>query len=161
MSMLKIFGAIAFVGVASTAAAQSPSAEVAKVRNAYIAAVNAGDAKAVAALYTDDGVDMPPNHEILKGRPAIEKYNVSFFSGMIAKLSLTEIESSASGNTAHDVGTYSQTITPKQAGGKPINDRGKYVVLLRRGADGQWRVKYAIYNSDLPPQPIPAAPAKP
>ena len=154
-------GVLLFVGLAATAAAQSPSPDVAKVRNAYMAAVHAGDGKAVAALFTDDGVEMPPNHEMLKGRPAIEKYNVGFLSSMSVKLSLTEIESSASGNTAHDVGSYSQTITPKQAGGKPITDRGKYIVLLRRGADGQWRLKYAIYNSDLPTQPMPAAPSKP
>lgn len=161
MRMLNVAGVLVSLAVAGTAAAQtaqSGAPEVVKVRSAYAAAVNAGDAKAIAALYAEDGVEMPPNEAMMKGRAAVEKYQASFLTAFSVKLSLTGIESMAAGDMAHDVGTYSQTITPKQGGGKPMTDRGKYVVLLRRGSDGQWRVKYAIYNSDLPAQAPPAAP---
>lgn len=159
MSMLRITGILASLAIAGSASAQTAQSapDVAKVRNAYLAAVNAGDAKAVAALYTEDGVEMPPNEAMMKGRAAVEKYQAGFLTAFSVKLSLTGIESMAAGDMAYDVGTYSQTITPKE-GGKAMTDRGKYVVLMRRGSDGQWRVKYAIYNSDLPAQPTPAAP---
>ena len=143
---------------AGTAAAQPAAPGVVKVRDAYVAAVNAGDAKAVAALYTEDAAEMPPNEAMVKGRPAIEKFNAGMLTGNTVKLSLTGLEAVATGDVAYDVGTYSQTITPKQGGGKPMTDRGKYVVILRRGSDNTWRVKYAIYNSDLPAQPMPGAP---
>ena len=158
MRMLQIVGVIVSLAAASNAAAQTASPDVTKVRTAYLTAVNAGDPKGVAALYTEDGVEMPPNEAMVKGRAAIEKYQTGFLTAYTVKLSLTGIESMATGDSAYDVGTYSQTITPKQGAGKPTTDRGKFVVLLRRGADGQWRVKYAIYNSDLP---APAAPASP
>ena len=47
---------------------------------AFSAAIAAGNAAGVAALYTDDAVAMPPNSEAVTGRPAIEKA----FQGMIA-----------------------------------------------------------------------------
>lgn len=157
MNMLKIGGVLVSLAMAATAAAQS-APEAVKVRTAYLTAVNAGDPKGVAGLYTDDGVEMPPNQTMVKGRPAVEKYYTGFLGEYTVKLSLAGIESMTAGDSAFDVGTYSQTITPKQGGGKPIADQGKYVVLLRRGADGQWRVKYAIYNSDLPDQAAPVPP---
>jgi uncharacterized protein (TIGR02246 family) len=158
MNTAKAFAVLIALSVTGTAAAQPAPPGVVKVRDAYIAAVHAGDAKAIAALYTEDAAEMPPNEAMAKGRPAIEKFNAGLLSGNTVKLSLTALETIANGDVAYDVGTYSQTITPKQGGGKPMTDRGKYVVILRRGSDNTWRVKYAIYNSDLPPQPMPGAP---
>jgi uncharacterized protein (TIGR02246 family) len=154
MTMFRIWGVLLAMALACPASAQQAPPEVAKVREAYIAGTHAGDAKAVAALYTEDGTELPPNEMMMKGRTAVEKYYTGFFTANAVKLSLSAIETTATGDIAYDVGTYSQTITPKQAGGKPMTDRGKYVVILRRAA-GQWRVKYAIYNSDLPAQPKP------
>ncbi|HKY19756.1 MAG TPA: SgcJ/EcaC family oxidoreductase [Vicinamibacterales bacterium] len=156
-----VLAGIALAGTTAVLSAQSPAADVAKVRNGYVTAAHAGDAKAVAALFTEDGSEMPPNHATLKGRAAIEKYNQGFLSANSVKLVLTPIETMGAGDIAYDVGSYSQTITPKQAGAKPMTDRGKYVVVLRRDTSGQWNMKFAIYNSDLPPPPMPAAgPAK-
>jgi ketosteroid isomerase-like protein len=85
---------------------------------------------------------------------ALEKHSTGLLKGNTVKLSLTGLETTSAGDIGYDVGTYSQTITPGTAGAKPMSERGKYVVILRRGADKQWKVKYAIYNSDLPPQPM-------
>ena len=58
-----------------TPKAQSPAAgaEIAKVSDAYVKASLAADAKAIAALYTEDAVEMPPNQPMVKGRAAIEQ----------------------------------------------------------------------------------------
>jgi uncharacterized protein (TIGR02246 family) len=146
---------LAMAGTVAAQPAQTAPAAVSKVRDAYVAAVHAGDAKGIAGLYSEDGVEMPPNQAMAKGRPAIEKYHAGLLTGHTVKLSLTPMETIASGDVAYDVGTYSQTVTPKQSDGTPMNDRGKYVVLLRRASDGTWRVRHAIYNSDLPPRPGP------
>jgi ketosteroid isomerase-like protein len=40
--------------------------------------------------------------------------------------------------------------------GKPLRDRGKYVTVWRKQADGSWRVVRDVFNSDLPvPGPVP------
>ncbi|MBI1896504.1 MAG: SgcJ/EcaC family oxidoreductase [Acidobacteria bacterium] len=127
---------------------------VAKVRTAYQAAVIAKDAKAIAALYAEDGVEMPPNGPSAKGRAAIEKFNQGLFDQFNPKLAITPSDTKVSGDWAFDVGSYTQTLTPVK-GGAPIKDTGKYVVVLKR-AGGQWWAAYAIYDSDLPPMPPPA-----
>ena len=32
-----------------------------------------------------------------------------------------------------------------------LTDRGKYLVVWKRGADGNWRLHRDIFNSSLPP----------
>jgi uncharacterized protein (TIGR02246 family) len=138
-----------------SAGAQSPAAaaEIAQVSDAYVKASLAADAKAIAALYTEDAVEMPPNHPMVKGRTAIEQYYTKQFGGSakLQSLALTKIESNASGDIGYEVGTYRQTITDGQ---HPINDAGKYTVVMTR-VGGVWKVAYAIYNSDTPPTAMP------
>jgi uncharacterized protein (TIGR02246 family) len=121
------------------------------IADQYVKATLAGDAKAIAALYTEDAVEMPPNEPVVKGRAAIQQmYEKSFKGAKIGSFVISHIESRSSGDTGYDTGTYRQSITP--AGGMEIKDTGKYVVILKR-VSGSWKVAYAIYNSDLPPPP--------
>ena len=135
--------------------AQSPgaAAEIAKVSDAYVNASLSADPKAIAALYTDDAVEMPPNQPMVKGRAAIEQYYTKQFGGSakLQSFALTKIESNASGDIGYEVGTYRQTLTDGQ---HPMNDAGKYTVVMKR-TGGAWKVAYAIYNSDTPPTAMP------
>jgi uncharacterized protein (TIGR02246 family) len=147
---------------APASAAQTPQsttsnidAAISAVADAYVKATLAADAKAIADLYTDDAVEMPPNQPAVKGRAAIQQYyQKQFAAGKIARFSLTHLESRAMGDTGFDVGTYQQNITP--ATGAAMDDSGKYTVILKR-TGGRWRVAYAIYNSD---RPMPGGPAR-
>lgn len=148
--------AVLTIAVIATAAVYTQSqkqtaagtAAVTSVADRYAKAVLAADAKAVAALYTADAVEMPPNQPTVKGRSAIQQYYEKLFgAGKTARFTLTHLETQAAGDTAYDVGTYQQSIMPAGAAG--MDDTGKYVVILKR-VDGEWRVAYAIYNSDRP-----------
>ena len=121
-----------------------------QVADAYVKASLAGDAKAIAALYTEDAVEMPPNAPSVKGRAAIEQYYTKLMSGgmKISTFTLTHTESHATGDAGYDVGTYQQSMTA--AGATPMSETGKYVVILKRSG-GAWKVAYAIYNSDQAP----------
>jgi len=124
-----------------------------KIADEYAKATLAGDAKAIAALYAEDAVEMPPNQASIKGRAAIADYYGKLMSGAkFASFTLTHVESHASGDSAYDIGTYKETLTPAGATA-PISDTGKYVVILKR-TGGAWKVAYAIYNSD---QPLPTS----
>lgn len=131
----------------------TPDPNITKIADAYVKATLAGDANAIAALYTEDAVEMPPNQPAVKGRAAILAYyekQLSDPSMKISAFSLDHLETTSEGGVGYDVGTYRQTMT----GGKaPMNDTGKFVVLLKKNG-GQWRVAYAIYNSDQPPMPM-------
>jgi uncharacterized protein (TIGR02246 family) len=131
------------------------AAPIKAVADAYVKAVLAADVKGVTALYTEDAVELPPDEPPVKGRAAIESMYKKEFTEMaakkmkIAKFTLTHLETAAHGDMAHDVGTYSQTVTA-EGGAKPMNESGKYVVLLKRQG-GAWKIAYAIYNRDAAP----------
>jgi uncharacterized protein (TIGR02246 family) len=121
------------------------------VADQYVKATLAGDAKAIAALYTDDAVEMPPNEPAVKGRAAIQQfYEKNLKAAKIGPFALTHLETRSTGDTAYDVGSYRQTVTP--TGAAAMQDSGKFIVILKR-VGGNWRVAYAIYNSDQPPPP--------
>jgi uncharacterized protein (TIGR02246 family) len=122
-----------------------------KVADAYVKATLAGDAKAIAALYTEDAVEMPPNAPMVKGRAAILQFYEKGFAGgaTISSFTLTHLDTHASADRGYDVGTYTQSSTPKGAT-NPVTDSGKFTVILKR-VGGAWQVAYAIYNSDQPP----------
>jgi uncharacterized protein (TIGR02246 family) len=131
-----------------------PEPAIAKIIEAYVAGMKARDAAKIAELYAEDAVEMPPFQQPVKGRKAIRGYYEQQFKGEqmeFADLRLQRVESRMSGDLAFDTGTYAQKVTPK--GGQPTDDTGNYLVILRRAADGQWRVAYAIYNSHVPPTP--------
>jgi uncharacterized protein (TIGR02246 family) len=136
------------------AAADDPG--IAKVRSAYEAATAAGDAAKIASLYTEDGIEMPPNEPMLKGRAAIEAWNKKFFASATAKSTIKTMDTHVAGSLAYDAGTYKQSIKFKT--GQAIEDAGKYVVILKKDAAGAWKLAYVCYNSDLPPPPAPAPP---
>jgi ketosteroid isomerase-like protein len=156
---------LGFVLVATAAFAQTAPAParssgkadpaIVKIADAYVKATLASDPKAVGALYTEDAVELPPNQPLIKGRAAIEQYYAKFFAtGKLGAFTLDHLESTASGTVGFDVGTYKQSIAMKD--GKTVTDTGKYTVIVKKvGAD--WKVAYAIYNSDQQPMPPPAA----
>jgi len=122
---------------------------IAAVADQYVKATLAGDAKAIAALYTEDAVEMPPNQPPVKGRAAIQQYYEKLFKeGKTSRFTIDHLETQAAGNVGYDVGTYQQSMTP--GGGAAMEDTGKFTVILRR-TGGTWLVAYAIYNSDRPP----------
>jgi uncharacterized protein (TIGR02246 family) len=110
---------------------------------AWLAAFNGGDAAGVARIYAEGARLMPPNAEILDGRDAIEP----FFKGFLetgAKLSMELIAVHESPSMCAAVGRYVLDIP-----GAP-QDRGKFLEVWSRQADGAWRIVDDMFNSSLP-----------
>ena len=108
---------------------------------------------AMAALYTENAVVMPPNAGAVEGRAAIR----AFFSGYppLPDFVGTPIDVDGRGDLAYVRGTYSFSMPA--AGGQPaMSDHGKFVEIRRRQPDGKWLVSVDIFNSDVP-LPVPAA----
>src|SRR5205823_2133575 len=59
----------------------------------------------------------------------------------------TRVEASKSGDMAHVSGTYEFSIN--DASGKPFNDRGKYLEVWKKQADGNWKCAADMWNSDF------------
>ncbi len=131
--------------------------EIDKAVDTYRRAVLAGDPRAIAATYADDGIELPPGQPAVRGRAAIEQRYRDFCSGLkVTAFTFSHIESTIDGSVAYDVGTYDQHLA--RPSGETMTDRGKYLVILKR-SQGAWKVAYAMYNSDMPaPSPSAAPP---
>ena len=158
MRFVALVGAVALMTVGASAQQKgADEAAIAKVRTAYQTAAAAQNAAAMARLFTADGVEMPPNAPAASGRAAIEAYHKGLAKQwMMHGITITPTSTKVTGDTAYDVGTYKQQIM-SNANGAVVDDKGKYIVLLKKDGAGNWAISHAIYNSDNPP---PAAPAK-
>jgi len=161
MRLAALVGAMVLT-VAGASAQQKPAggdeAAIAKVRTAYQTAAGTQDGAAIAKLYVPDGVEMPPNGPAVKGRAAIEAFHKAFGQQfMMHGITITSTELKVHGDYAYDVGTYKQSLMAQKTGAM-VEDKGKYIVLLKKDAGGAWLISHAIYNSDNPPPP--AAPVK-
>jgi ketosteroid isomerase-like protein len=112
-----------------------------------IAAVaNAGRFAAAAVLYEDDAALLLPNTPAVAGRRAIEEWMAS--NPPLSNVTIEAVEIDGAGDVAYVRGNYALTLTPP--GAAPIHDRGKFVEIWRRQADGGWKMRWDIFNSDLP-----------
>ena len=66
--------------------------------------------------------------------------------GKITTFVLTHTESHHLGRHVYDVGTYTQRLSTRDG---VVDDTGKYIVMLKR-TGGDWKIAYAIHNSDRP-----------
>ena len=126
------------------------------VRSSFTSALNAGDAAAIGNLYTADGVSQHNHDKTATGRDAIVESQQAMFSQFSVNAEIMPDETRTMGDFGFDRGRYKMTMTPK-AGGDAIIDEGRYVVLLRKEADGAWKVSSDIDNSTMPLPSVPVA----
>ena len=107
-----------------------------------------------ASFFTEDAVQLPPNAARAEGRDAIRDRTLSFTSaeGFSVNWTATSIAVSAAGDLGYSEGEYEFSI--KDAEGNAVSDKGKFVDIWKKQADGSWKVVVVIFNSDLP---LPAA----
>jgi uncharacterized protein (TIGR02246 family) len=160
MRLVAILGAFALMTAPASAQQKGTAADeaaIAKLRTAYQTALSAQNAAEMARLFAADGVEMPPNAPAATGRAAIEAFHKGFAKQwMMHGITITPTSTKIVGDVAYDIGTYKQQLMA-QASGSVVDDKGKYVVLLKKDAAGNWAISHAIYNSDVPP---PAPPKK-
>jgi uncharacterized protein (TIGR02246 family) len=120
-----------------------------RVRDAHVAALNAGDARAWAALFTDDGVQMPPSAPANVGRAMIGLWSQGFLDRFRVQFALAVDEVRVLGEWAFERGGYTISLQPK-AGAPPVQDMGKYVTVYQRKPGDAWRMARDIWNSSNP-----------
>lgn len=130
--------------LAATAAGADPANDVSAAYSAWDAAFNAGDAKAVAALYGPDAIFLPATHDVIKGPKGIEE----FFGGLFGmgvtghKLELIEAE----GDDDLLVGTAKWSANGKDAQGADQPWAGVATHVFERQEDGSLKLRVHTFN---------------
>ena len=142
--------------------AADPAKEIAALQAAdqdWIKAYNAGNADAVASLYDEQAVLLPPGSPPVKGRAAIK----AFFAKDTAesqKAGVTfMLDPKPAGGVSGDMGWQSGTYAVKDKAGKTV-ETGKYLsVSAKKG--GKWLYVRDTWNNDGAQSPAESvAPAK-
>ena len=115
----------------------------------------------VIDFYADDASMFVPNEPIAMGKPAIrvEWTKLTTNPGYALTFSPSRVDVAKAGDMAYEFGVYSLMLNGPD--GKPMNDRGKYVVVWKKQTDGKWKVVADIINTDLPMTSPAAAPSTP
>jgi uncharacterized protein (TIGR02246 family) len=135
----------------ATTACRSPKAwseadraAIVRAGDDWVHAARAGDAESMADLYTQDAVlllqDAPP----VLGRAAIQEWFAHFPSIRAVHLERERIE--GHGDLAYVWGLYEMTLSIPGVP-EPLHDRGTYVEVWRKQADGAWRIALDMAHS--------------
>jgi ketosteroid isomerase-like protein len=129
---------------ASTAASSSePSVTLppalARVLRDYESAWQKKDARALAALFAEDGFVLSNGRPPVRGRAAIQKH----YEGAGGPLALHAFDYSIAGATGYIIGGFS-----RQAG-EP--DSGKFTLTLRQAEGGRWLIVSDMDNGNQRP----------
>ena len=135
-------------GTSDTRAADE--AALRKLDDEWSKAAGSRDVEKTVSYYSDDAIVMPPNIPTLTGKESIRSLWKSMidsptFSG---GWKVTKVEVARSGDLAYVSGNYE--FNEKDNSGKPLTDKGKYLEIWKKQADGSWKCVADMFSSDLP-----------
>jgi uncharacterized protein (TIGR02246 family) len=129
---------------------ESVAAAVNDIWNQYASSLNSGDVDRWISLWTEDGVQMPPDTPPVIGRSQIRTTMKAILDCFVFDFAVTPQEVGTAGDWAFSRGIYKATLTPREGGNAVLVD-GKYMSILQRQADGSWKIHRDIFNSNTPP----------
>jgi uncharacterized protein (TIGR02246 family) len=140
----------------SAATAAPPVVDVAAVRQAIdqanakgVDAMTRGDSAGMVANYADDAVVMDPGAPPRRGRGEIGASLAKYVrSAKVSDYKYNTVSVDVAGDYAIETGSVEWTTTPN--GGKPMHNKGKYLTVWKKQADGSWKIYRDIHNADGP-----------
>ena len=141
---------VPIAGYAQPSRPASDEKAIAGVWGAYEAALGDGDIDAWLALWTKDGIQLPPGEPSVAGFDALKARNGAALGAFDVTMDINLEESVILGDFAYSRGTYTARFTPK-AGGPAMPVDGKFLSILVRQADGSWRIHRDMFNSNTGP----------
>ena len=128
------------------------AAETAKIKEieaTWVKEAAAKDLDKIVAHYTDDGVFMGPGAPAAKGKDAI-RAGWKDLLGMSTDMKFASdlVDISQAGDMASAKGSYTMRVTnPKTK--KASEDKGSFVTVYKKQADGGWKAKVDIAVSEV------------
>lgn len=88
-----------------------------------------------------------PNMPVVTGKAAVREAIAKDFAA--GDLAWHSNSAGTAGDLAYTSGAYQSKY--KDASGKELVDKGKYLTVWKKQADGSWKVLFDTFNTDLPP----------
>lgn len=135
---------VCVMGLAAPAGAEDVRQAIEQVNASFVEAFKAGDAATIASLYTETARMLPPDATEVAGREAIQNLWQSWIDDGLKDLTLEAVDVEASGDLAYEVGLFS--LQAPAENDAMVTAGGNYVVVWKRGAEGQWRLHVDTWN---------------
>jgi len=119
----------------------------------------AKDLDKIVSHYADDAALMITDAPVMKGKDAIRTGLKAMLADKNLSLSFTTTSAEVSKDLGYTTGTYSMTMTNSKTK-KAETEKGKYVTVYKKQADGSWKSVADISNADGPAVAVAAAKAK-
>jgi len=118
------------------------------------------DPEKLTSFFADDAALSPQGVPVAQGHDAIHQFITGMMAtpGFALTWKATKADVSASGDLGYTMGAYE--MTARDSSGTPMTEKGKFVTVWKKQADGQWKVVHDIFNADAPPPPPPPPAAK-
>lgn len=107
-------------------------------------ALNSGNVKELAALYTENATLSPGNGKTIVGRAEIENLFKGFVDGGVHNHTLEIIEVGGTGKMIYQVAKWK--TQGAEANGKTPSFGGITTSVLEQGSDGNWLTRTHIWN---------------
>ncbi len=123
-------------------------------------AAAAKDLEQTVAFYSNDAIVLPPNATSAATKETVRNLWKDLLAapGLVISWRPSKVKLGHNGAMAWVSGAYE--LTMNDVGGKPINDRGKYLEVWEKQADGNWKCAADMWNSDLAVSPPATAEKK-
>lgn len=135
--------AIPMLLLAAGAQARDVKSDIEAGNRAFGAAYAAGDAAAIARLYTEHATALPPGGDMVSGRAGIQKLWAGAIQSGLKITGLQTVSVEQFGRAAREIGRF--TAEAPNAQKQVTKLGGKYVVVWKR-VNGTWMLDTDIWN---------------
>jgi ketosteroid isomerase-like protein len=108
----------------------------------FPARMMSGDFEGISHHYEEDAVLMPTGEGSITGRSQIQEWMKAFPPLDFFQFEIDDID--GDGDMAYVRGRYHMVF----AGDEPVDQRGKYLEVRKKQADGSWLMRVDIFNPD-------------
>jgi ketosteroid isomerase-like protein len=122
---------------------------LADLRATFVAALARADTETLAGQYTQDATLLPPAAAPISGRDAIKRFWQAGIDAGIVAIRLDAASLDHDRRLAYELGGYELRLEP--ADSRMIVDRGNYLLVHSRQADGSWRRRVEIFTPNAQP----------
>jgi ketosteroid isomerase-like protein len=151
----KLIGAmvivLALVGAALGQTSGKETDAILAADAAWLTVYQAKDLAKSVAFCDEHGSMLAPNAPIAVGKDAIAKLIAEDFAHDYIEWHANKVGVSRSGDLGYTSGTTGMTF--KDASGKTVAYKGKYLTVWKKQVDSSWKVLYDMFNSDLSATP--------
>ena len=142
IAIVSVFAVTAYSQQVDTKADKAALDEITKIT---IKAFNEGNIENYIALIADDAVWMPPGVGAIVGKDAIRDWYMGFMPNSQFDIDIINESTELHGEFAFQREVWKGTSTSKK-GGEPFLHNSMCLNVLRKQADGTWKIWKSIWN---------------